>query len=681
MPIDQANIQILIDDGGAIHLVWDNPLLDTVFTIRSPGGGRTFDAPVEVDKRQLEDDPGAAGPAKIRIAAKGDEVHLTWQAQHEESRCSQYHMLSGDNGRTWQSRHVALESTQGCPVNSRFVGSVGGFLLLLAETGLETFLQAWDGEQWGEPIPQLPLTRFASPDTYRGTDLSCLQLIVTGNMQLLVIGCGTGSGNDIWALKRPLDGIETWFVPEEIPVWSPPAALVSSDSELFSPALVASADGRLHVFWVGMKEEGLETAIHYVRWNGTQWSRPAPVFTGGADRLAAAVDPGGRHLFLVWKDTDTGSLLFGRVEVDDAVFPMRWTVPTEISSDQTAIGHPEIHVDETGILNVAYAVTVNEGRGIFLVQSEDQGTSWTEPVGVFDGAAAGWGVVDRPHLARTDDNALHLLWLHNSLSPGTDPLGLFYARSEDGGQSWSPPELVTEKASDQNHIVGIGDHTVLRVWQEVNQDNAILWYQQSLDSGHSFERASLIPGFGNLFGVTGLVGDVVNQLHLVQLMSGSARGLVLREWLWQGERWVSSDEQIWSPGADVSAAELAPAIGFNGQLTIVYPGISADTDIQGPQYDLFYSSRLFDLLRVEPVVLPTVTPTTASLPTEVAALQVTLTPPVAFSTTPDASGGLQLGPIDAGTATGGLIVGVVPAGLIVIGAVTLGTYLIRKRQR
>jgi hypothetical protein len=590
-------------------------------------------------------------------------------------------MLSGDKGRTWQPRHVAFESTQGCPVNSRFVASVGGFLLLLAETGLETFLQAWDGEQWSEPVPQLPLTRFVSPDTYRGTDLSCLRLTVTGNMQLLVIGCGTGSGNDIWALKRPLDGIETWFVPEEIPVWSPPAALVTSGSELFSPALVAGADGRLHSFWVGIKESGPEIAIYYVRWNGTQWSRPAPIFTGEADHLAATVDQGGRHLFLVWKDTDTGSLLFSRVEVDDAVFPMRWTVPTEISSDQTAIGHPEIHVDETGMLNVAYAVTVNEGRGIFLVQSEDQGTSWTEPVGVFDGAAAGWRVVDRPHLARTDDNALHLLWLHDSLSPNTDPLGLFYARSEDGGQSWSPPEQVTENSSDQIHIVGIGDHTVLRVWQEINQDNAILWYQQSLDSGNNWGRSSLVSGFGDLFGVTGLVSDVAGQLHLVQLMSDSARGLVLREWLWQGEKWISSDEQIWSAEADVFTTELVTAIDFSGELTIIYPGTTFNTDIREPQYDLFYSSRLFDLLNVEPVVLATVTPTTEALPTEAAALLVTPTPPVTFSTTPDAGSGLQLGPIDAGTTTGGLVVGIVPAGFIIVVVLSLGVYLSRVRQR
>ena len=43
-----------------------------------------------------------------------------------------------------------------------------------------------------------------------------------------------------------------------------------------------------------------------------------------------------------------------------------------------------------GELLVVYAIPLNEPRGVYMVRSADLGATWSRPVRVFDGAAAGW---------------------------------------------------------------------------------------------------------------------------------------------------------------------------------------------------------------------------------------------------------------------------------------------------
>ena len=78
---------------------------------------------------------------------------------------------------------------------------------------------------------------------------------------------------------------------------------------------------------------------------------------------------------------------------------------------------------------------MNDNRGIYLVQSKDQGKTWSEPIQAFNGAATGFDVVGSPSLLVSENGNLHLMWTKQLLRADdfSQSLALYYARSEDAG--------------------------------------------------------------------------------------------------------------------------------------------------------------------------------------------------------------------------------------------------------
>jgi hypothetical protein len=464
-------------------------------------------------------------------------------------------------------------------------------------------------------------------------------------------------------------------------VWSPSIPLVDSQAELLSPVLIAGADGQFHALWVEKSEsvDGvLEASIYYAVGNDSQWSRPAPIHIGEADQLAGALDTEG-HLLLAWRDKGLGTLFFSRVNVDEAIFPLQWSIPSELVSAQNVHSAPDIHVDEnSGVVYVAYAIPFNEGRGIFLIQSEDGGISWTEPVKVFDGAAAGWEVVDEPDLTLTEEG-VHVIWSRYSVLTGSGALALFYARSEDGGQHWSEPETVSDAVVMWSQIAAIGERTLLRMWQESTGDGGTLWYQPSFDSGNSWGRSTLIPGFGDFSGATSVVVDAANQAHMLQVTTGEDDTVRLREWMWQDSIWLISDE-IELPTESAVSPMLSTDVSRDGRLLTIYSSVIIDQDSMEQHSSIFSTGRLYDTSidtgALQSTPIPTVEPsgTGTPLPEPLPATPPPTLPPIEGS-----SSGLQLGPIDTSTSTGGMVVGILAAALIIVIVFVIGSRLRRPR--
>jgi hypothetical protein len=104
-------------------------------------------------------------------------------------------------------------------------------------------------------------------------------------------------------------------------------------------------------------------------------------------------------------------------------------------------------------------------------------------VQIFDAVEEGWEMVDSPHIALTDNGHLHMLWTRSSLPFGPGPLGLYYARSEDSGNTWSAPQQVAEASVTWSQIEGTDEETVQRVWQETGGGGMTLWHEQSANDG------------------------------------------------------------------------------------------------------------------------------------------------------------------------------------------------------
>jgi hypothetical protein len=328
---------------------------------------------------------------------------------------------------------------------------------------------------------------------------------------------------------------------------------------------------------------------------------------------------------------------------------------------------------------VTYVVPLNESRGIYVIDSQNMGLTWSDPTTVFDAAASGWSMVGRVQMTQTQNGDFHALWQQLELPVGREPLALFYANSQDNGRSWSTPDRVAEKPAQWSRLVSDGSQMIFRFWQEASQGRVGLWYQRSEDRGQVWSEPELVFGFGDFSQATDVVADQAGQLHLLKMVDTDIEQPLLREWLWQGTNWITENEATFSsPSLVEIETKLAAMIGDNGRLGILYSRAASVPFTLDAAFSLHYVDRLFTLPE-NAIIIPSptaVSTSTAPAPTETPTPQPSATERPIFSTDglPTPTNSISDSPV------GSIIVGLLPAGLIVIGVVIFSLYFSRLRK-
>jgi hypothetical protein len=568
LPLEQANLDVAtttIGEGGRVIVVWDLPPREKVFVIQSDDNGQTWREPREVDRRRARDTETAVGPSGILVATAGSEVHLTWQAGHDGARCSQYHQWSPDGGDSWEEPQLILEELLVCPNANSFVMGQDDRLLLLATVAGNVqggvYLAAWNGAYWSELREQAPLSSFINPETLRPVTLSCRRELLVAE-QLMVVGCSSGDVQDVWLLTRPVGDLAHWF--REPSPWEVAPVLATAANEIQFSVVVPDLDGRVHVVWT----EGSSDVINYLLWDGLRWSSSFPILTsptGVVDRPVAVLTPD-RRLFLMWNDVESGQIYYSQTGADRALYAEDWIAPRQLPVQRDGATSVDVLVDGEGVIYVAFAVPINEGRGIYLIRSDDLAESWSEPALIFDAVTSQWAMVDRPQLALTDSGHLHVLWTRYSRPANAQPQALMYARSLDEGQSWSEPQIVVQAPLLWSRITGAAENRIHRHWQEVIGGRAMVWQETTADNGSTWSYTNLAANTA-MAGTPGLAEDAAGHLHLVY-----EEGSRLHYRLWNGERWAQAEGLALGRTAVSDVSTLAVAVTGDRSLALVFAG-------------------------------------------------------------------------------------------------------------
>ncbi|MBU2609720.1 MAG: hypothetical protein KJ606_02060 [Chloroflexi bacterium] len=695
----EAHVTIAAGEHSKVYAAWDDRPQERLLMAQSNDGGKTWGQTQEVDKREKNDGSSAISPSKALLIAQGEDALVLWQAGHEGGSCKQYFRWLPGGSETWSERQPAPGRFTGCPDEIRLLTDDSGqpsrkdigTMWLMATTGGSISLSAWNHGQWGSSQSQPSLSGFTHPETFRPVNLGCQQGALAGN-ELLVVGCDTGSGSDIWLLSRQLGGEADWFpTPTPTPVWSTPAVVTLGEMSIPAAALASDARGILHAFWT---QAGSGDLVH-ATFDGQRWSRPESLLTspGGApDQPVAILDRAG-DVFLAWSDRGSGMIYYSWAPTNSSLTGDGWAAPQPLPAGGRAARSPQVSIDPQGTLTLAYAVPLNEGRGIYLVQSKTGQAAeapqaryaWSTPEKVFDAAAAGWAMVDQPRLASGIDNFIHLLWTRYSLPPDSSAVELYYARSQGGSMVWTEPQEVANGNVVWSQMLSSPDGTLHRAWQEDGDGTEIVWHQYSLDEGNAWSAAGRVTGFASRGGPVGLTLDAIGRPHLVQVTregaasSGSIQpGLVLQGWIWSGAQgWVQEDRL--SMG-EVTSSEYLQVVSPESGLAALVMGqflpsrcCAAESGDQIPGNGLFFSTRSLALPAQVPTPLPTFTPA-PELMTDNQVLPVpSPTPTLVFSKDPGGQRSLVLGNRWVGVA-----VGAIPAVLVVIWAFVVGVRKVRK---
>lgn len=304
------------------------------------------------------------------------------------------------------------------------------------------------------------------------------------------------------------------------------AELIYSSSDVESPVGVSDRYGNLHVFWWGtgvtsqLKSD--PTSIFYSRWDGQTWTTPTDILlspNGERTYHPGVVVDNNDRLHLIWNGS---TLYYSSALVYNAESPREWSAPVSISAGIPVATQSSIAVGPDGSLHVVFS---EAGGDVYHVYSSDMGITWNDPnilTSVPDNFCS-----MMPHIAIGHDGKIHIVWSQAPLPEAYPPSGVYYARSEDGGLTWTDPtQFARDGYGEANiiidananlHIVWNGRATVAGRYHVYSDDEGQTWSNVITVVDPSTSQAGLT-------GEPGLVTDSIGGLYFI------GGGAIFNEW-------------------------------------------------------------------------------------------------------------------------------------------------------
>jgi hypothetical protein len=673
---EEGYVRVADGGGGRLHVVWEDSRLKEALYAGSVDGGASWSEPQtmgEVEQRPVR--------PRVLVTADGGVLRL-WEASASVG-CTLYQQrqLAGTGPAEWSAAEHVLKGLSRCPEGERSWVQDDALIWLWGEGTGAVSLAVWDPGQgrWSES--RAFDFRFQDPLTGNPVSLEDLHAVPTAGT-LAALGSEPGGG-EVWATLAEMDALELAYAPPS--PWTEPERLSRVGAETGWADVAIDAEGGVHVVWSEREAGGGADAVLLYAQRGAdakRWSGPVELVADdageGMARQPALLLDGRGLVHLVWSGGRDGQILYSRAQVDRAVSVGEWSIPHTVSDPEMPGAWPQIGFDGAGRLVVVYVVPLNEGRGVYLVRSEDEGTSWSKPELLFDAQAAGWAMVDHLALAVASDGTTHAAWVHAALPDAGPPLGIFYVRVDPFGMAPGGPALAPEPRElvdagydwPQLALTGKEVHLLYTaavggVWQR-----AYGMTGESSDAG--WRAPGQVPGLSQAAGPVGAAADGAGTLHVVGAGAGG-EGLLYTNW--DGARWSGAETvELASDAAQAVEAGLGAAVATLSQggrlavaLNVAAVDAAADDLAGGVGADavptLYYVARVIPIVAVSAVetatsTLPTSTP-------ESAGGESTALPTLAVPTsTPD----LMAGPTPSSLPVDPRILGGGIAAVLVVGA-------------
>jgi len=609
-----AHISLLADRTGQVWVGWDDPQTHQSYLAYSDNKGANFGEPELVKVAGIAE---LAVAKRIRFAITPDQTVLRfWEAGDS---CVLYQQAFQADG-TWSAPIRALEQVDGCWRSQNDFSSENGrlFMTIGSVDTAQTTLTAWDGLNWAAPFS--PSAGFVDEVTNSWVPLGCTT-VTASKVSVLMLGCD--QNGDIWVLTSQASLDE--FLPAAQSAWSQPNFLSKGQGDAGLPSVAVDPQDRFNVMWPQLPAPGNPgESIGYIRGNGGQWTDVSSIIQrtdGTIDAISALADPN-QILHMTWSGGGPGQVYYNQSFERDSLLSEYWGDPKPLLATQQAGASPTIVLGPSGKLYVLYAVPFNDGRGLYFTTSSDLGSTWSNPLEVFDAAAAGWEVIHEASLVVDQQEHLHAVW-SRAASPNQDsPLGIYYAQSLDGGLTWTQPLTISEETDSQPKLIVSSDNHLHLVWVHATFNGHQLLHQWSADGGQTWSRPAPVPGVGIVAPEVGLTADASGSVYLAGIeltKEGSAGIFYLR---WNGETWTDRDSiRLGYDFTDSSAVRLA--LLRSGQLGVFYR-VRVPTG-NSALYQIGYLGRQ---LEGNAVLAPaaTFTPRPSLTPRPPATVQPTLTP-------------------------------------------------------
>ena len=693
-----VQIDFVRHDDGSLFLIWNDPFSEQVFITGPPSRseeGYSWSAPQIIDSRREDDGVDAIGPSNIQGVTLSGDIHLFWTAGHDGLQCALYTRSSSNNGEAWSAEVQVTANNERCPEYFDVLQQ-DDLLLLFTKSGSQASLRIWQNESWSDPVSQPEFVAFADPVSFRNVSAACPYQFEFHNNDLVAVGCGVGTAEDIWVTDRDVAELADSLTFESI--WEPQQSLTFSTLSGVQDLQFMSDGSNIHAIWSAediasapdVQASG-ERKIYYSFWNGDEWIEPSSVLSaleGALQNVHATLTSEG-NILVVWDDVD-GNLYTSKAGSDQASFFSAWSVPQLLPLELEGARYPHIVEGENSSVYVTYAIPFNENRGIYMIKSEDEGDSWA-PNSTFVLDASELAVVGKPDLTISPDGVFNLIALHWPQPTVSDQVAeIYYLRSEDEGLTWTE-QVPLEKNFENRSVEALwadiqadSGNNVHRSWQEVQNGEIELWHQNSTDLGLNWGESIRLSTVGQPIGSPAMIIDSSNIPHLFQIVdqaTASGSNYLLQHWSYLDNRWISNESHNFYSEPDADSG-LSAAV-TNNRLLLV--GSETDLVLENEPVSgfLFVSQQLEQVdgsLDPNIEVAPVIDPVT-NLDSKEEVVEIEITPTVDLQ--------INLSPPDVGNSGGvvgflnnlGALTGSLILAMLIVLPIVLAVFAVRIFQK
>ena len=465
-------------------------------------------------------------------------------------------------------------------------------------------------------------------------------------------------------------------------VWSPAQKIPNYGLQERPPILIADQQKTIHAFNNSGDANG--DAIVYRSWSVEQgWSTPIDIRYEG--RIGANVvvqdglvdEKGMLHLVYFEGDPLNGSIMYISAPVTEARQVRSWSQPQQI----TQMAGPVISVSLTSIrqgnLTVVYSGQ-QDGNGIYELHSDDNGETWSSPEIIsITGDTELWVSAIRTYVDAAE--TLHAVW--SLVTPRGFGTGIFYSKMDPNTWRWDKPiRLAAKEGEDYSttwpSIIADQNNQLMVVYQDGFPPTRMM--RLSKNGGATWDPpARLFPHEGEYEHAV-LLKDSLQHVHMILGnrigQSNATHGMWHSQW--EDDRWSNLEGIVYGAKTEMFDPSAPKAAISQGNVILVTWWDDTSREFRNGSW---YSYKIFDIPELPTAVYPSPIPTITTTPL---VYETPIPPSVIISTTPEFVLPEQS---DQSSASGTLnpvviVLGSVLPGIILVGLwIAIKQYSIRSR--
>jgi hypothetical protein len=564
---EAANVSVNtadLDGNISIYLGWENPALKRLFFDKSSDNGQTWQQPQEVITPSQ--DVIQVTPISLETAFLPGTILQFWKMSEPGGNCSLYYRTSANNGQDWTSQQ-SLDSTFGrCPDSLNWDYLNSEVILFIAQNQNTVFLVAWDGKNWSLPQAQPEINQFLNPVTFDIIEFDTISPAVYDDT-LYIAGKDKSSSNDIFFTQKKLTDVTGWFSGSS--GWSPIQTTEIGQGPLLALNAVGSANNQFNFLLTTNNYEKVNRsnllALPLSASGSPSLATISDNLEGKADQLASAVGYGGARTAVLWRGGELGQIYSKWVFQDQFSNPVGWSIEKQLETTVTG-QFPAITAKNHQDLYAIFSNSYSGQRGMLLVSSNDGGEKWSVPKLVSDFATIeNCPFFNQSSIAADNGSNLYVLFQCSTFPGGTGAISLYAIQSSNSGDTWSTPTLVSDQPVTWNSVLFDGNETIHRIWK-IEDSKTTIWHSYSKDQGLSWSSPSNVAIIEEQVGPSSAVTDTDGQLHFLQAAYLSNGLPTVTYFRWEGNKWANFQTINLESAGYGDITQLAAGIDLNGNL-------------------------------------------------------------------------------------------------------------------